>query len=373
MAIDLVIPVSDVDSIIGTASNQYDSIRLYRASTRGGTYSLLTTITLVAGDTVYTYTDTTGATSSWYKVSFYNSATLGETSLAESEPFPATRALFTLKEIRQKIIHNLGGEYFDITSLTTTTVTVSLLKDTARDTDWFKGWHMYRPAAVSSVDYDRRVSAYDETTGVLTHGGTNYSDTTATSEYVELVPVDIDLVTFNEKIGDGLQRCRYLYRYEFGTTSGQLQYVLPNFVEGEEYVAEKWLRFGDTADQYRWEIFDTRGRWSKIRGSNYQCMMDIQPARSDNEVIALEVWRPGEVLEGEDDFTTVHPKWVEAAVMVEVLGFLVDRDMLRHGRSNLTSLLQKWSGELVRRARHYGPTPMMKVQLPEPIKSFPEV
>ena len=53
MAIDLVIPLSEVDAIIGTASNQFDSMRLYRASTRGGTYALVTTVTLVASTTRY--------------------------------------------------------------------------------------------------------------------------------------------------------------------------------------------------------------------------------------------------------------------------------------------------------------------------------
>lgn len=67
---------------------QYDKIKVYRSDTEDGdgTYSEITTaltrIDLVAGTTLYEYIDTTAPTSSyWYRTSYFNSATLLESSL----------------------------------------------------------------------------------------------------------------------------------------------------------------------------------------------------------------------------------------------------------------------------------------------------
>ena len=373
MAVDLILPVPDVDAIIGTAVNKFDSIRLYRASSRGGTYALQTTITLVAADTVYTYTDATGTSTSWYKVTYYNSVTLNETLLTEAQPFPAQRGITTLKELRRMVLKNFGGEVHTVTGLAAQSVTAATLTDTARDADWFTGWHIFRPDASSSADYDRRVSAYTNTSGALTHGGVAYVDTTITDEELELSPLDIDFDQLNDKIGEGLERARFLYRHEFGAISSRRQYELPHFVEGPEYVAEMWIRFGDDAHDYAWHLFTGGGRWWKVRGSAFKCILDINPSLDDNRVMALDVWRPGEKLEGDTDFTYVHPLWAEAAAMVSVLEFLFNRDVARHGTSNYGGLLKSWAENLRSRARAYGPTGGMKIQVPQPPSGLAQV
>ena len=373
MAIDLVIPLSEVDAIIGTAANQFDKMRLYRASSRGGTYALVTTITLVAATTRYEYSDTSGLTSSWYKVTLYNSSTTTETSVDEAEPFPAARDLTTRKELRQKVVKNFGGYVMTPTAFAAQTATLTEALDTGDDEDQFVGWHIYRAGAASSADYDRRCTA--ESAGVLTHGGAAYADTTVGSEYVEIVPVDIDLNTLNEKIGDGLRNTRWLYRYEMGTESGTRQYSLPNFVEGEEYVVDAWLRSGSTAHQYTWDKLEGMGRWWRVHGSNFQCTLSISPSQGDNHVIALDVWRPGDPLDSETDFTVVHPQWAEAAAMVSVLEFLITRDVARHSTSPYGPMLDIWTKKLRQYSRKHGPTPGMRIKIPVPnfIGSFPEV
>jgi hypothetical protein len=366
MAIDIILPLSDVDAIIGSADNKFDSMRLYRASSRGGSYALVTTITLAPGVTSYSYTDTSGLTSSWYKTTLYNSSLAIETNIDEAEPFPASRDITTRQELRQKIIRNLGGGVYTPSSLSAQTVTLPEIADTGDDDDYFAGWHIYRPGAASSDDYDRRVTT--ESGGVITHGGRAYSDTTVGSETVELCPVDIPLDVLNDKIGDGLLNTRFLSRYEFGTTAGILQYSLPAFVEGPEYVVEGWIRFGTTVSSYRWELLSAAGRWWKVRGSNFQCVLDINPSRGDDEVLALDVWRPGET-----DFTVVQPLWAEAAAMVSVLEYLVTRDVARHRGTNYGPLLDIWTKTLRKQSRKYGPTPGVRIQIPQPIGAFPEV
>jgi len=373
MAIDLVIPLSDVNSVIGTAANQFNTMRLYRASSRGGTYALVTTITLVASTTRYEYSDTSGLTSSWYKVTLYNSVTTTETALAEAEPFPAARDITTRKELRQKVIKNLGGDPFTLTALAAQSATVTEALDTGDDADAFVGYHLYRPDSASAADNDRRVTA--EAAGVLTHGGAAYSDTTVGSETVELMPIDISFSTLNEKIGDGLRNTRWLYRYEFGTESGTKQYSLPNFVEGEEYVVDGWLRFGQTASAYTWDKLEGAGKWWRVHGSNFQCVLNISPSQGDNAVVALDVWRAGEPLDSETDFTIVHPQWAEAAAMVSVIEHLITRDVVRHATSVYAPLLDIWTKKLRQYSRKHGPTPGLRVKIPTPgfIGSFPSV
>jgi len=372
--VTVTIPVPQVDEIIGSGSDDFSSIRLYSSATRGGTYSLLTTITLVAADTVYSYEDTAGVASTWYKFTYYNSTTSNETELTETEPFPATRDRVTRKELRQKLIKNLAGKVFTVapSSITAQTVVLAALADTAADSEYYEGWHLYRPDSTATADNDRRISAYTIASGTLTHGGTAYSDTTATSEHTEIAPLDIDYTTLLELVNDGLEDTRWLYRLELGMVSGQNQYVLPNIVEGEEYVKQIWRRHGGTANSYIWTPIE-QGGWARVRGSNFRCTLDVNPALGDNEVLALEVWRPGEGLDSETDFTSVQRKWAEAAAMVKILTYVVNQQKIRHNETELGDVLQDWKMELRKNSRKHGPTPGMKVQLPARMGGFPEV
>jgi len=371
--IDLNIPVADVDSVIGTAANKFDSIRLYRAASRGGTYSLLATITLVSGDTVYTYSDASGATSSWYKVTFFNSITSNETSLTETEPFPAARDILTLKELRQKIVKRLAGKVLTPISFTAQSTVVTALIDTAADSEWYEGWHLYRPDATTSADYDRRVSAYTPATGALSHGGSAYNDTVITAEQVEICPLDIDYDLLLELVNDGLLDTRWLYRLELGMTSGQMQYALPNFVEGEEYIKQIWRRFGGTAGSYIWKPIEMNGGFARVHGSNFKCTLDVDPSIGENEVIAIEVWRPGEILDGETDFTAVQRLWAEAAAMVSVIEYVADQQVIRHQESAIAGLLPKWKERKRMASRKYGPTPIARIQPLSRISGLPDV
>lgn len=376
MAIDLVIPVPNVDEIYGTSANRYDSIRLYRAPSRGGTYTLVTTIPLTPGDTVYPFVDGSGALSSWYKVTFYNSALALETPLDRASPFPAARDITTRKELRQKIITNLGGLVLTGASGTSTTITHSSLINTlAVAGDLYTGWTVYRPDAINSGDRQRSVISYDGTTGTITVASTGnaYDAPVQPEETVELFPFVIAFDKLNEKLNDGLEDTRFLYRLELGLTSGQLQYELPSFVEGPEYVPQLWFRRGQSG-AYRWLPIDSYGRFARVRGSGFQCTLDLDPGFGENDVIALDVWRPGERLEAEDDFTQVPLPWAEAAAMVSVLDHLIDTDTLQHSRPSLYERLQaRWMQRKQKMARRYGPTPGVVIQPLSRISGLPEV
>jgi hypothetical protein len=67
---------------------RYNQIKIYKASTLTGTYALLTTqdIDVDNHDLITVYDDTTGLSTDYYKISYYNSQTTLESSL--SDPIP---------------------------------------------------------------------------------------------------------------------------------------------------------------------------------------------------------------------------------------------------------------------------------------------
>lgn len=70
--------------------SQYNQVRIYRATSKTGTYSLLATsaIDVDNSNMVTVYDDTTGTSTHWYKIDYYNSTTTASSSL--SDPIPAT-------------------------------------------------------------------------------------------------------------------------------------------------------------------------------------------------------------------------------------------------------------------------------------------
>ena len=95
----------------------------------------------------------------------------------------------TFKAAIRRAVEIAGRDFgivVPIDALTTTTVTVNLLKIGQSPADYANQF-MYRfDAASAPADSVRQVSAFDGSTGILTHAGANYGDTTATSEYLFL-------------------------------------------------------------------------------------------------------------------------------------------------------------------------------------------
>jgi hypothetical protein len=54
---------------------RYNKIRIYRATSEDGTYSLITTVNITPDEPYTYYSDTSGTSSSWYKTLYFNSTT----------------------------------------------------------------------------------------------------------------------------------------------------------------------------------------------------------------------------------------------------------------------------------------------------------
>lgn len=104
MSVTVNIKVEDVTVRLVT----YTSIQIYSASSAGGSYSLVTTLTLVDGTYEYSYIDSGGVLgTTFYKYRFYNST--GPVGSDYSNPFSVDGA--TRRLIRQKALKDYKAGY----------------------------------------------------------------------------------------------------------------------------------------------------------------------------------------------------------------------------------------------------------------------
>src|SRR3990167_786182 len=112
--ITLTVVVSD----IATVRSLFDKIKVYRSTTGvTGPYveitSAPTRISLVEGQTIYSYTDTSGDDAYYYKTSFFNSASLIESSLSDAQQGEGDPALDVMSVEELKTNYLFGVDLSD--------------------------------------------------------------------------------------------------------------------------------------------------------------------------------------------------------------------------------------------------------------------
>ena len=129
----------------------------------------------------------------------------------------------TLKAIRQRMfeLDRSLGRAVPIASLTTTTAVVTSLATGSVQSGRYKDKWMLRPDAALSggvaVDRVRLCSNFASLTGTLTHAGTNYTDTTATNETLEIHEYEPYLI--DAAINAMLDRTRFVDESEMQSRS----------------------------------------------------------------------------------------------------------------------------------------------------------
>jgi len=78
--VKLTIQVADIANVI----LMYNQIRIYTSDAENGTYTYLTSLSLVAGVSTYTYNHAHGTSDTWYRSSYYNSSNTAESSLSNA-------------------------------------------------------------------------------------------------------------------------------------------------------------------------------------------------------------------------------------------------------------------------------------------------
>ena len=127
----------------------------------------------------------------------------------------------SLKEIAREILNHreLGlGRVETIASLTTTTAVVTALATGGRSAQEFVEKWMLRRDTATAADRLRRCTSFTSSSGTLTHAGTNYADTTATSESIEIWDIEPKFV--DQAINATLHRLKREDREIFPRTEG---------------------------------------------------------------------------------------------------------------------------------------------------------
>ena len=98
-------PVDTPVSLLG--SNQ---VKIYSATSKGGTYSLVATISITPDHETTNYTDTAWTSSKYYKASFYNSTTATESPFSGEVP-ASGYSKYSRRKIADRILSVLRDEY----------------------------------------------------------------------------------------------------------------------------------------------------------------------------------------------------------------------------------------------------------------------
>jgi len=91
---------------LANVMTQFDTQKVYRAASQGGTYSEITgpgtRVDLVAGQTDYYFDDLTGDDTYWYKVSYFHTGTLLESELSDAIPATGGGNYVSVKDMRDE-------------------------------------------------------------------------------------------------------------------------------------------------------------------------------------------------------------------------------------------------------------------------------
>jgi len=149
--IQLTIYVADITTVMAT----FTHIRLYTSDEEAGTYTHLAYVPLVAGQSTYTYIDATGTSDTWYKSSYWATATESSLSTAVQgscpelyhyPTYPAEVDFTSAEKVIIRKIRRYIGDFKGVDHLyiSDTDYECSTLQDDGQTIDLEKtGWPVY--------------------------------------------------------------------------------------------------------------------------------------------------------------------------------------------------------------------------------------
>lgn len=285
MSVTVSIKVEDVTSQLST----YTSIQLYSSATVGGSYSVVTTITLVDGTYYYSYVDTAGVLgTTWYKYRFHNPT--GPVDSDYSNPFTPTGS--NRKLIRQNALKNYKAGYVlsAASSGQTTTAAAFTSYMTSATTNSSKrgvGTWLYPTTGLRTGEVVK-VSAYSAATpGVFTVTPA-LTGVLATADEVEwhwfASPED-----WNDAINSGLERYYFLDRIPIvGTATAEQSLSYLPWLYSRDQVAGLWHYPIPNDIERAW---GRGGRWWDCRQESGYLTLMTKPALQATDTVYLEALR----------------------------------------------------------------------------------
>lgn len=229
----------------------YDSIRLYSSLEPAGTFTVVTTATLVASQEQYELDDPLGDSSYYYRYTLFSSSTLAESGYSETSPTLGTQ----LRRLRFHAAAQANAASRGTCSAAGGSLAVIdlALIDEGRDDDYAAGLWAYRPDASDADDRCRRISSFSQTTGELgilrswtpPAAGENYE------LYSLLPPVRMpgQAYSWSEAVRDGLNCILYQDELNLGRgDNSQTRFDLSPFLHDiqRKSLDRVWLRTTDS-------------------------------------------------------------------------------------------------------------------------------
>lgn len=244
------VSVPDVDTWI---ANGYTVIRIYWATSEGGTYNLEgTTLTLVAGTYAYSYNKTTANSTDWAQHAFYG-ATPGESP--RSEPVPVGEAQSTRALIRQGVglrLRLMQGP-FSITSVTDTdTIVISDLIDVDAEALAYANWFVR--SGTQSRQIRKSPNGYTAASGTLNFRRA-YSPilvAAATAELWKARANEDPSTIVDEAMNRARKEIWWEENYYLSVDSGQTEYALPRTIVSPNQVKRVEYAAGTYPDDPIW-------------------------------------------------------------------------------------------------------------------------
>lgn len=284
MAVTLRFIVEDVN----TQDDTYTVIRVYRASSLTGTYSVIGTETLVADTFYYSHSDSSGDLNSWYKYSFYNSTGPVESSL--SAPFRPEGV--TRLRARQAALAKYGAGIILVNTGTDSdkiTTADYRFKSTIYRDNRGKGAWLW-PTTGNNQEVARIISSSDVSEGTITVLPT-WSGAFVNNDEIEWHWL-ADPTVWNDALVRAMARYWYVERVPIVGVANQEEYSLVGipFLRDKEQVHD--VRWYPTSGLDVDESYGVAGRWWRIREDAGVLTLQIHPAIAATQTLYLETTRP---------------------------------------------------------------------------------
>lgn len=301
--------VEDIDG----AMDEWTSLRLYRASSPDGSFSLVTTIALVAGQHLYEYSDTGASVGSWYRQSYYDSGDASES--AQGDPWQVDAV--TLDAILEELVRqgDLGFSSTCTALGTTTTLIDATLRDYGQDAHYLEGFWIYRPDAAAAGDRVRRVtrSGFTTASGTLTvvRAWTNAPASSERYFALSLLP-PFDAAgagyTWARAIREGIKECYVHERIYVGLGDGETADFDLSPYQGmlrEEDIEAVWLvRTPATSPPTPDIDCGKQGRFYDLIRNGQALTLRLSVLPSDNQAVWVEGDRQFEIPYAATDTTS---------------------------------------------------------------------
>ena len=318
MAITVRVPVEDITTTMLT----YTSAKLYSSTSPGGTFSLVTTITLVAAQTIYPYEDSAGDANTVYQHEFYNAT--GPVTSSRSPTYYASGT--TLLRLRLEAARDAGAAFESTCSAvgTTTTLIDSNLQDQGIDTAFLEAAYIYRPNAAAAADKVRRVKKDGYTVASFTLSVDRaWTNAPAADEVYHIFnffpPIDRPGVAYSwdRAVREGLALVWFVDQVNLGAGGGTNPRVsLATWPEiNTKTIRRAFFRKTDTNGVITDVDMNAMGRyWRIVENAGVNTLETSIPARTD-QVIIVEAVRRDYALYLDTDVTLAPFKSATRAIM----------------------------------------------------------